>query len=137
MRLALPVLVLLLALPAAACGSGTAHASFVFGRTGGNIAPFRVSIARDGAVSSRGAIRKASLVRRVPGKTLDKLLAQARAASFFALPSHTYCRNSLPDVASMLLRVSTSARSKTVTVRGGCRPRFSKLYRAVRAAALR
>jgi hypothetical protein len=138
MRRLLPViLALVVVLPAAAAGGRTAHASFAYGRTGGTIAPFRVSIARDGTVTASGDIRKASLVRRVPVRTLNRLLARARAASFFAMPKYTRCPRSLPDFAAPFLRISISARSKTVTVRGDCRPRFTRLYRAVRAAASR
>ena len=135
----LPVLVLalVLTLPAVAASRGTAHASFAYGRTGGNRAPFRVSIARDGKVTSRGAVQKSTLVRRVPVRTLDRLLARARAASFFAMPRYTRCRGTLPDYAASFLRISTSARSKTVRVRGDCRPKFTRLYLAVRAAASR
>ena len=116
------VLVLVVALSAGATGSRRAHASFVFGRTGGNIAPFSVSIARDGSVKAKGDIRKASLVRRVAPTKLDTLLARARAASFFAMRKFTRCSGSLPDYGAPFLRISTSAKSRTVTVRGDCRP---------------
>jgi len=137
MRRVLPALVLVLALPASAAGGRTAHASFAFGRAGGTIAPYRVSIARDGAVTSSGAIRKASLVRRVAPRTLDELLVRARAAAFFAMPKYTSCPKTLPDFAAEFVRVTTSGRSRTVSVRGDCRPAFTRLFNAVRSAASR
>jgi hypothetical protein len=136
--LSILVLVLVLVLPAAAAGGGTtARASFEYGRTGGTRSPFRVYIARDGKVTSSGAIQKSTLVRRVPVRTLDRLFARARAASFFAMPKYTSCKGTLPDYAASFLRISSSARSRTVKVRGDCRPKFTQLYGAVRDATSR
>jgi hypothetical protein len=123
-----------LPLPAAA---GQAQASFAYGRAGGNIAPYRVTIDRSGAVSASGAIRRSSLVPRIPATTASRLLARARRAGFFAMPRRTQCPRTLPDVAGFSVTVSTPSRTRTVAVRGGCRPAYNRLLAALETAVRR
>jgi hypothetical protein len=68
-------------------------------------------------------------------RTLARLAAHASTEHFFALPQRVNCAGSLPDFAYRSLTVSTSAtRTRTVLVRGGCRPGYTALYAALAAA---
>jgi len=139
------VLALALALPLSVSAAGRAGAAatqsrhtgaaFAFGRVGGNIAPFTVTIARNGTVSSAGATPGSSLAPRVSLDGLDGLLRLARAEGFFSLPHVVVCRGSLPDFAGQFVTITTGGTTRKVTVRGGCRPGFTELYAVVSAVA--
>jgi hypothetical protein len=114
-------------------GSAATQPSFKFGRVGGNIEPFTVTIARDGSVTSTGPV--APTRHQLTARTLARLAALASTEHFFALPQRVNCAGSLPDFAYRSLTVSTSAtRTRTVLVRGGCRPGYTALYAALAAA---
>jgi hypothetical protein len=115
--------------PGAAAGGGP---SFAIGRTGGNIAPFTVTIAADGAVSATGPARFSR--HRVSAATLAGLLAVADRQDFFTLPRLIRCRKTLPDFASQLVTVKTAAGTRTVVRHGGCSARFNAVYRALATA---
>lgn len=108
---------------------------FEFGRVGGNIAPFTVQIRADGTVRHSGPVRLAHRDVRLSQRRLAALRAYARAQGFWSLRRLTLCRGSLPDFASLYVAIHTGDRTRRVTVRGGCRPRFSRIYRALAAAA--
>lgn len=116
----------------AACGvsgSSTKPESVVFGVSGGNIAPFQVTIAPDGHVSHTGAVR--------PGR---QRLSPARAASLSRRVQQEFaggltsrrCPGTNPDFASSYIR----APGRTVTVHGDCEPSFTKLWQTLARAAL-
>jgi hypothetical protein len=131
--LATVVAVLTLSTGAAAAGSAATQPSFAFGRTGGNIEPFTVTIARDGSVTSTGPVQPAK--HRLAVSTLARLAKLASTEHFFGLPQRVTCPVSLPDFAYRSVTVSTSAtRRRTVLVRGGCQPGFTTLYAALAAA---
>ena len=74
----------------------------------------------------------------MPGTTqarLAGLLRLARTHRFSALPHRTLCHDSLPDFASLYVTIHTAGTTRTVIVRGGCKPRFTRVYRALAAAA--
>ena len=137
----LAALGLALALPlsvAAATHHGAARtgtASISFGRRGGNIAPYRVTIARTGAVTATGAVRRAGLVPSVSTDAVGGLVALARAEGFAAMPGQTYCRGSNPDFSSSFVTVTTTTGSRTVAVRGSCRAGFTQLLAVIQAVA--
>lgn len=108
------------------------QASFVFGRTGGNIMPFTIGIARDGTVTARGPVQPSR--HQLSVRTLARLTTLASTQHFFALRHQTNCPGSLPDFAFRVITVRTSEASRTVLVRGGCRPGFNVLYAALSAA---
>jgi hypothetical protein len=122
----------LVSLGAGAAASGTTPASFAFGRTGGNIQPFTVTIAKTGSVRATGPVQ---VVRhQITARTLARLTTLATTEHFFSLRRQVSCPGTLPDFAFRSVTVSTAAASRTVLVRGDCRPGFSTLYAALSAA---
>jgi hypothetical protein len=121
-----------LASPTAAAAA-TGRTSFAFGRTGGNIAPFTITIARDGALTSTGQARP--LRHPLAGSTLARLATIAQTQHFFSLRRQISCRDTLPDFAFRFVTVRTVHASKTVLVRGDCSPAFDRLYTALSTAA--
>ena len=115
--------VLLLALVPAAGASP--QRSFAFGRLGGNIRPYTVSIASDGRVRVSGAatVGRTKLTAEQLA-TLDRAAADAR---FPGMPPMTNCPGTLPDIATTFVRWG----AKTVRVHGNCVPRFAKLFTAL------
>ena len=120
--------------PSAGRASGHSGAAFAFGRTGGNIEPFTVTIARDGSISSSGAA-PANLAPHASLDAVDGLLKLARTEGFYALPSLVLCQGELPDFAGQFVTIKTGTSSKKVTVRGSCRVGFTQLYAVVSAVA--
>jgi hypothetical protein len=112
--------------------SATAPISFAFGRIGGNIEPFTVTIAADGSVSSTGPVRP--LKSRVDSLGLARLGSIVTAQRFFTLPRSTRCPDTLPDFASSFVVVRKGSLSRRVLVRGDCNQRFDKTYAALTRA---
>jgi hypothetical protein len=117
---------LLLAVAPAAVASP--QRGFAFGRLGGNIRPYTVSIASDGKVNVSGSATvgrmKLTLVQ------LAKLNRAVTDAHFGALPPMTNCSGTLPDIATTFVRFG----SKTVRVHGNCVARYAKLFTALSRA---
>lgn len=111
--------------PAAAASQ---QAGFAFGRSGGNIRPYTVTIAADGRVSVSGPVQ-VGRTRLTPTQlgTLAKLASLIR---FATLPKTTDCAGTLPDVAATFVRVG----GRTVHVHGGCVPRYTRLWKALGSA---
>jgi hypothetical protein len=120
---ALLAAVLLLALVPAAGASP--QRGFAFGRLGGNIRPYTVSIASSGKVSVSGAatVGRARLTATQLA-ALDRAVTDARFDSF---PAMTNCPGTLPDVATTFIRFGV----KTVRVHGSCVTRYTKLFAAL------
>jgi hypothetical protein len=120
---ALLAVVLLLALVPVAGASS--QRGFAFGRLGGNIRPYTVSVTSDGRVHVSGAATAGRTKLTAAQLTsLDRAAADAR---FTSLPAMTNCPGTLPDVATKFIRVG----GKTVRVHGNCVPRFAKLFTAL------
>jgi hypothetical protein len=130
--------IVLALLVAAAVLSGQAGArsstafSFVFGRIGGNIAPFTVRIAADGSVSSAGPVQP--LKSRLAASDVARLATVVAAQRFFALPVVIRCPNTLPDFASQFVTVRRAGVARRVLVHGDCSLRFTRLYSALAKA---
>jgi hypothetical protein len=123
---ALLAVVLLLALVPAAGASP--QQGFSFGRLGGNIRPYTVSIASDRRVHVSGAAAAGSTkLTAAQLASLDRAVSDARFAS---LPAMTNCPGTLPDVATTFIRVG----AKIVRVHGNCVPRYAKLFTALSLA---
>lgn len=105
-----------------------AAAALSFGRTGGNIIPFHVSIARTGAVTTTGPVHS---TKRVSIAAIGGILTLARAEKFSLLPRRIACKGISPDVASAYITINRI----TVTSRGSCNRRFAELYAVLEAAA--
>ncbi len=123
------------ALAVSASGSPTGYPSFVFGRTGGNIEPYSVTITSQGAITTVGPVHLRNPDKKLSQNALGGLVAVARHQGFFSLPRRIGCAGALPDFASAFITVSTVSRRRTVTVHGHCSGRFQKLYGALQAAA--
>jgi len=128
MRLALPLVTLLAlaaVLPAVAAAPQT---GFAFGRLGGNIRPYSVSIANSGVVHTYGAVKVGRM--RVTAIQLAALNRVATETQFTMLPATTNCHVTLPDIASTYIRVGP----RTVRMHGGCVSRYERLLKALKAA---
>jgi hypothetical protein len=119
---------LALACAVAPATSASQQTSLAFGRSGGNIRPYTVTIAADGRVTISGPVqaRRTKLTRAQVGG-LIKLAADVR---FATLPKTTNCTGALPDVASTFVRVG----ARTVRVHGNCIPRYARLLKALGSA---
>ncbi len=135
LRLALAFALALVIASTAAAGPRIAT-SYSIGRTGGNIAPFTVSIASDGSVRVVGPVR--ALQQKLTTRQLATLAAVVQAQRFALLPAATRCAGTLPDISADVVTVKTGAKAKTVLVHGDCSPRFAAVYAALaRAVGLR
>jgi hypothetical protein len=110
---------MLAAIPAALAGCGSSsvsHRPIVFGITGGNIAPYRISIQPNGSARGRG---RTVLAQISPARVraLRREIQQAHLSS-------RRCAGVLPDVASRYIRIG----DRTITVRGGCETRFNQVW---------
>ena len=130
MRRAVPLVFLFVA--AAAAGTFATAAvkptGFAFGRTGGNIRPYTVTIANSGVVHTSGAVTvRRKLLTSAQLATLNRI---ATETNFILLPKATNCRGTLPDVATAFIRVGPSV----VRVHGACLPRYRRLLEALEAS---
>ena len=136
MSVLLAVVTVALAVPLAvlAGGSGKRQAAptFAFGRTGGNIVPAKVSIGRDGQVTTAGAVKTSLTQASLPLR--NGLARLARAEGFFTMPALTACPGVNPDIASRFVTVTAGGKSRTVTVHGACRAAFEELYAVLSAS---
>jgi hypothetical protein len=115
--------VLLLALAPAAGASP--QRGFAFGRLGGNIRPYTVSIASNGGVRVSGSATAGRMnLTAAQLATLDRAVTDAR---FGAFPPMTNCPGTLPDIATTFIRFG----AKTVRVHGNCVARYAKLFTAL------
>jgi hypothetical protein len=120
---ALLAAVLLLAIVPAA-GASSQH-GFAFGRLGGNIRPYTVSIAADGRVHVSGPATAGRA--KLSAAQLASLDGAAADGRFAKLPAMTNCPGTLPDVATTFIRVG----AKTVRMHGSCVARYAKLFTAL------
>jgi hypothetical protein len=129
MRHVVSLAALLLAIVAAdPAASAVEPSGFAFGRTGGNIRPYRVTIANSGVVRAWGAVTIGR--KKLTATQLVSLNRVATETSFEGMPASTNCPGTLPDVASTYVRVGP----RTVRVHGNCMPGYMRLWRALTAA---
>jgi hypothetical protein len=124
---ALRRIVVLTVFAAALSGCGAAAAagtSIVFGISGGNIAPYRVSIQPTGIVKIRASL--GSHRRRLAPARVRRLRSEIRQAHL----ESRRCSGVLPDIASRYIRVG----SRTVTVHGGCERAFNRVWNDLTSA---
>ena len=117
------MLLLAAALPSAAGAS--AQRGFAFGRTGGNIVPFTVSIENNGRVHVSGpvAVMRTKL-SRLEVANLDRVVA---TNGFERLRPVNECPDALPDVAATFVRVGPLR----VQVHGSCLAHYQHVYNAL------
>lgn len=122
------LIAIVIAVAAASAADTVEPSGFAFGRFGGNIRPYTVSIANTGDVRSSGAV---TVHRKwLTPAQLVHLNRVATATSFQMLPKSTNCRNTLPDVASTYIRVG----ALTARVHGTCVPQYVRMWKALVAA---
>jgi hypothetical protein len=128
-RLSLVAVLLVLGVVAAWPATGAVSPTgFAFGRNGGNIRPYTVTIANSGVVHVSGPV----LVRRMH-LTATQLLTLNRIATetnFTTMAPATNCTGALPDVASTYVRVA----AHTVRVHGNCVPAYQRLLKALKSS---
>jgi hypothetical protein len=124
----LRLLVVALAAGALAGPAAAASPQYSFGREGGNILPFTVTISQSGAVHVTGPVRagRASLTA-AQSATLGAAIA---AAHLSTLPATTLCPGTLPDIAATWIAVGR----REVRVHGSCSPRFTRAWTALASA---
>jgi len=109
----------------AACGSTAAgHTPIVFGITGGNIAPYRVSIEPNGSVRAGGS--RPSPRRQISPARVRQLRLEIERADL----ASRRCAGALPDIASKYIRFG----GRTYVVHGGCEKRFQLVWRDLQRA---
>lgn len=123
------LLVVLVVAAVAACGaSAGGRTPIVFGTTGGNLVGFQVTIQPDGSVRLKGG--GWSFRKQIRPARVRQLRREIRSANL----TSRLCPGTLPDFASRFIRLDGPA----VQVRGGCEPRFQRVFAAlVSAVALR
>jgi hypothetical protein len=110
------------------------QAAFVFGREGGNIRPYNVTILADGTVTASGAIRTATKHLSDPADAIAGVLKLAGAERFWALPAQIV-GHGLPDVSGRFISIHTAGGTKTVHVRFVRVAAFDQLYAVLLAVA--
>ncbi|HZS23421.1 MAG TPA: hypothetical protein VFA30_00415 [Gaiellaceae bacterium] len=116
---------LLLALLPAAAGASPSQRGFAFGRVGGNIRPFTVTIRNDGTVRASGAAHVGrKLLTQLQLASLNRTAAEA---GFTSLPAVTACPRTLPDIAATYVRVGPH----TSRVHGTCLAPYQRVYNAL------
>jgi hypothetical protein len=110
-------------------------AVFTFGIQGGNIVPWTVTFAGDGAVTATGWVKPKNARLAEPSNELNALITLANADGFFSMPGMTNCSGTLPDIASRYVTINTGAVTKTVRVHGACVPAFNEIFAALENTA--
>jgi hypothetical protein len=101
--------------------------SFVFGREGGNVVPLRAQIYASGRVVVNGRPG-----RRLTRAKVTALRRYAAAQGFAKIPRRIECPGTLPDVATLYVKVGAA---RTAFEHGSCNRRFERVY-AVLAKAV-
>jgi len=127
-KLALLGATLLLLLALAEPAGASQQRGFAFGRAGGNIQPYTVSIGSDGRVHASGPVTVGRM--KLTASQLATLELAVSAARFASLHAVTDCHGTLPDIAATFIRVG----ARTVRVHGACVARYTKLFTALSRA---
>jgi len=102
--------------------------AYSFGRESGNIVPFTVTIAQNGAVRVTGPVKVGRA--QLTATQLADLASAVAKARFATLPATTACTGTLPDIAATWVRAGTHR----VQVHGSCSSRFTRVWNALAAA---
>lgn len=105
--------------------SATAQRGYAFGRVGGNIRPYTITIAATGEVRVSGSAKTGRA--KLTAAHLAMLKRIATAVHFESLPAATACPATNPDVAATFVRVG----GRTVRVHGTCLARYERMLTAL------
>jgi len=127
----------------AACLPGghgpTDNSAITFGRKGGNILPFRVSIYGDGTLGYQGAARPVASSYAIRPTAVQGLARLAGAEGFWGMPDLIAAARLFPDSGSLYITVrpgSYGSSTRTVTLQGGAQdPGFQELFDTLGAAS--
>jgi hypothetical protein len=122
------IAVLAVAATCASTASAAATTGIAFGRMGGSIRPFTVTVAADGTVHATGPVDTKPVSKQQLAR-LDRLAASIR---FTTLAAATNCTGTNPDVAATFIRIG----HKTVRVHGTCLAGYQRLWNALNRAAV-
>lgn len=101
---------------------------FQFGRVGGNILPYTVTIDTQGHISSSGPIVLAYPALTLSADTLAGLATLAKAERFSQLPAVIAGAHTLPDIASLFIGMPIGSVMKQVREHGARSARFDQLF---------
>lgn len=126
-----------LALPLAVLAHGSARQAqpptFAFGRAGGNIVPFKVTIGATGRVTASGPVHVTTGASALSLPLRNGLAKLAQAEGFWTMSTSLSCGRVLPDVAGRFVTVTVGGKTRTVTERGTCYAAFEELYAVISA----
>jgi hypothetical protein len=113
-----------IAATSAACGASgpsTRPEPVVFGVSGGNLAPYQVTIGPNGQIGYTGHPKPwRRRLSRARAAALSRLVRQGFAGGL----TSRQCPGTNPDFAAGFIRAS----GRTITVHGSCEPGFTKLW---------
>jgi hypothetical protein len=114
--------------------TATAAPAVSLGATGGNMVPWSVTIAGDGAITGNGWNKPKYAQLNDPKDALPALYKLADTENFWSMPSFTNCSGTLPDIASLYLEINSSTGTRRVTVHGGCKANFNQMLAVIEDA---
>jgi hypothetical protein len=123
------LVVTLVAAALAPAAGASEKLGFAFGRVGGNIRPYTITIDNDGRIRVSGPVEVGR--KKITAMELVNLNRAAIATRFSTLELTYQCPGTLPDVAARFIRVG----ARTVRVHGSCVVRFEHMWAALRRAA--
>jgi hypothetical protein len=123
------VAIALIAAALAPAAGASEKLGFAFGRVGGNIRPYTITIDNDGRIRVSGPVEVGR--RKIASVELANLNRVAITTRFTVLEPTYLCPGTLPDVAGRFIRVG----AHIVHVHGTCVPRFERMWTALRRAA--
>jgi hypothetical protein len=106
--------------------AASASPGYSFGRAGGNIMPFTVTISAAGAVKVSGPVKVGRA--HLTASRLASIDSAAVGLAWAQVPK--MCPGTLPDIASTWIKVGT----RTVSVHGSCSPVFTQAWNALTTA---
>jgi hypothetical protein len=114
-----------LALASSAGAATKPKTGFAFGRSGGSIRPFTITVSTAGVVRATGAAPHHRT--KLSKLQLAMLNRVAFEVDFEHLPVVTACPKTLPDVAAQFIRVG----NRLIRVHGRCIAGFNRLWTAL------
>ncbi len=107
--------------------------TFVFGREGGNIRPFSVTISATGAITATGAAHVTQT--RLSADALDGLRTLVKAEGFQTMPALITGTHMMPDIAAEYITITSGTSTKEVRLQSGNNAAFAQLYAVLMAVA--